>query len=215
VNCVKCNAEIPDGSQFCLKCGKPQEGTGTKVLPPRSNTPAWAIFFVVLSVGLLVYLAIHAYHDSESAIKPRSAVTAPLTNTAADNTAATPTLPPTPQHHFVNLTNGALTVNAAAYSFYTFSVPPGVQSVMVSGHFTASGGSGNDIMVYLLDQDGFVNLKNGHPARTYFNSGKVTQSSIGAVLPNFPASYYLVFDNRFSLITPKAVQVTAVLGYMQ
>jgi hypothetical protein len=113
------------------------------------------------------------------------------------------------------ITNGALTVNASAYSWYTFIVPPGARTVSVVGHFTATGGTGNDIIVYVVDEDGFMNFKNGHPARTFYNSGKVTQASIGAVLPDSPAAYYLVFDNRFSLLTPKAVQVNAVLGYMQ
>jgi len=66
-----------------------------------------------------------------------------------------------------------------------------------------------------MNDDGFVNFKNSHPAQTYFNSGKVTQSSIEATLPATPATYYLIFDNRFSLITSKAVQVNATLNYMQ
>jgi hypothetical protein len=52
------------------------------------------------------------------------------------------------------------------------------------------------------------------PIRIY-NSGKITQGAIGATLPNTAGSYYLVFDNRYSLITPKAVQVNAVLRYTQ
>jgi hypothetical protein len=87
--------------------------------------------------------------------------------------------------------------------------------VNVNGHFAASGGMGNDIIVYVLDGDDCANIKNGHPARTYYNSEKITQASIGTVLPNVPATYYLLFDDRFSLITPKAVQVTATLNYMQ
>jgi hypothetical protein len=113
------------------------------------------------------------------------------------------------------ITNGALTVNATAYSSYQFTVPNGVTGVSVNGHFTASGGMGNDIIAYILDEDGFVNFKNGHPANTFYNSGKITQGTIGAVLPNTSGTYYLVFDNRYSLITPKAVQVNAVLGYTQ
>ena len=74
---------------------------------------------------------------------------------------------------------------------------------------------GNDIIVYILNDDGFTNFKNGHPATTFYNSGKVTTASIGAALPNTTTSYYLVMDNRFSLLTPKAVQLNATLNYMQ
>jgi hypothetical protein len=130
-----------------------------------------------------------------------------------------PEFQPQSQLHYIPSTNtiinGALTVNATAYSWYQFAVPNGVTGVSVNGHFTASGGKGNDIIAYIMDEDGFVNFKNGHPANTYYNSGKITQGSVGATLPNTSGTYYLVFDNRYSLITPKAVQVNAVLTYTQ
>jgi len=126
-----------------------------------------------------------------------------------------PPQPPPPQPHSLPIGTGALTVNASAYSWYEVPVPPRVSTVSITGHFTATGGTGNDIIVYILDGDGFVNFKNGHPASTFYNSGKVTTASISAVLPNAPTSYYLVLDNRFSLLTPKAVEMNATLNYMQ
>lgn len=123
--------------------------------------------------------------------------------------------PPTPQPHMVSITNGALTIGAGAFSWYSFVIPQGTTIPSVTGRFIASGGAGNDVQVYILDDDGFVNFKNGHAARAYYNSGRVTQAAIGAELPNLPATYYLVFDNRFSAITPKAVNVNASLNYMQ
>ena len=98
--------------------------------------------------------------------------------------------------------------------WYTFVVPPGANTIAVNGHFTATGGTGNNIVCYILDADGFVNFKNGHPTNTYFNSGKVTKAKIGGVLGT-PGTYYLILDNRFSALTPKAVQIEATLSYMQ
>lgn len=115
---------------------------------------------------------------------------------------------------FVPITNGALTVNAHSLSWYPFVVPTNARAVAVQGHFAATGGIGNDIIVYITDEDGLTNLKNADEARVYYNSRKVTQASISAVLPNKPGTYYLILDNRFSLITPKAVQVTATLSYL-
>ena len=123
--------------------------------------------------------------------------------------------PPLPQPHSIPIGAGVLTVNASAYSWYQVSVPPGVTSVSIAGHFTATGGSGNDIIVYILDEDGFTNFKNGHPASTFYNSGKVTTAAINAALPNTATSYYLLMDNRFSLLTPKALQINATLNYLQ
>jgi hypothetical protein len=38
---------------------------------------------------------------------------------------------------------------------------------------------------------------------------------ISATLPNQAATYYLVFDNRFSLLTPKAITANVTLAYTQ
>jgi hypothetical protein len=121
---------------------------------------------------------------------------------------------PQPQPHSVNLTNGAATVGAASYTWYKFVVPANVAQIAVTGHFAATGGTGNDIDCFILDEDGFANLKNGHTANTYYNSGRVTQAKIEARnLP--PRTYYVMLDNRFSLFTPKAVQIEATLSYTQ
>jgi len=54
----------------------------------------------------------------------------------------------------------------------------------------ATGGRGNDIQVYLVNGDEYVNLQNGHPANTYYNSGKVTQDTLSVRLPSDAAIYY-------------------------
>lgn len=72
-----------------------------------------------------------------------------------------------PSSHTVNIVNGLVTVNAGSYEYYQFTVPSGASNIQVSGTFTASGGSGNDIKVYIMDSTNFVNWQNGHmPAPT-------------------------------------------------
>lgn len=161
---------------------------------------------MLFTFALLGFVIWHIFKDNDNK------ASTPATRSA--NAASTPQEPP-PQPHLVTIVNSAATVNASSYAWYTFVVPPNANTVAVNGHFTATGGSGNDIQCYILDDDGLVNFKNGHPARAFFNSGKVTQSKIGAVLPPTPGTYYIVLDNRFSLITPKAVQIDAALSYMQ
>ncbi len=107
----------------------------------------------------------------------------------------------------------AVTVNAHSFVWYTFVVPPNATEVTVNGHFTATGGAGNHIECYILDDDGFVNFKNGDAARTYYNSGKATTGIIAALLPS--GTYHLVLNNKYSLITPKAVQIETTLSYLQ
>jgi len=50
---------------------------------------------------------------------------------------------------------------------------------------------------------GFENWKNHHSASTYYNSGKVTVGTIDAQLGS--GTYFLVFDNTFSLLSNKAI----------
>jgi hypothetical protein len=70
----------------------------------------------------------------------------------------------------------------------------------VFGRFQAEGGRGNDIKVYIFDEDRFLNWQNHHNANTYYDSGKVTVGRIDVALRS--GIYYLVFDNMtFSLKT--------------
>lgn len=195
--CPSCGKELPDGSQFCVQCGKPTSSTPsiqTASEPQKKGIPPLRL----IGFALLFFLLVGVYWSQQNR-NSRSANNLP-------NFVRTTIQQP--------LTNGAATVNAAGYTWYPFTIPAGASSVAISGHFSASGGTGNDIGCYIFDEDGFANFKNGHPTNAYYNSGKVTQAKIGAA--NLPAGkYYLVLDNRFSLLTPKAVQVQATLSYLQ
>jgi hypothetical protein len=117
-----------------------------------------------------------------------------------------------PTRYVSNLVNGLLTVNAGSYEYYSFTVPSGASDIQVSGSFTASGGSGNDIRIYILDSTSFVNWKNGHSVSTYYNSGQMTTGTITATLPS-GGTYYLVYDNTFSWFSQKNVNTWATLSY--
>lgn len=205
MTCPKCQGDVPAAARFCARCGQALN----EPYSPPSNRPIWAYMLAIVVVVLAAYVVYNAVNGTSTS----SSVTN-ISKVAASNPYEPPE-PPRPQLRIAPITNGALTVSASAYSWYTFVVPVGVTDVNVTGRFTATGGSGNDIIVYVLDEDGFVNFKNGHPSRTYYNSGQVTQAEIQSILPNNPGTYYLMFDNRFSAITPKAVQVNAMLRYMQ
>jgi pre-peptidase len=114
--------------------------------------------------------------------------------------------------HTDTIIDSAFTVSAMSSKYYGFEVPTGATGIRVDGHFAATGGTGNDIQVLVLSEDDFVNWQNGHPASACYDSGKVTQSTITATLPG-PGTYYLVFSNTFSLLTPKAVQARASVHY--
>ncbi len=193
--CPKCKSEQPDTSKFCAQCATP-----LATAESRSKNSGPLIVVLCGVVTIIVFMI--SQRSSNSADAQRNALQVRMAQQNA------------PKPHFLPITNGAAAVPAASYSWYTFVVPQGASTIAVNGHFEATGGTGNDIQCYILDEDGLANFKNGHPATTYFNSGRVTQAKIGAVLAT-PGTYYLVLDNRFSLFTPKAVQIDATLSYGQ
>lgn len=214
--CSKCGTDMADDSQFCRKCGQAlgtsqpiSAGGGTAAAPafaaekpePSGIRRSFVvgILLLIALIGFLVYQA----NQSDTATTKA--------NKAAQTQA--PSLPPPPQLHTVTVGSGALTVNASQYAYFKLPVPEGAFSVAMKGHFTATGGSGNDIEVYVLGEDAYTNWQNGHSTATYYNSQKVTVGDVNAVLPNGAGTYYLVFNNKFSLLTPKAVSEQIALTY--
>lgn len=104
------------------------------------------------------------------------------------------------------IVNDKITVPPKKAWTQLFDVPGDWRVGVVNGRFRAEGGSGNDITVYILDEDGFENWKNGHQAPTYYNSGKVTVGTVRTRLR--PGRYYLILDNRDSLVSNKVVIIT-------
>ena len=108
--------------------------------------------------------------------------------------------------------NGELSVNPGDYAYYSFEVPSDATDPQLTISFTASGGSGNNIYVYVMDSTDFINWQNGNSASAIYNSGKVTTASTTVYLPG-PGIYYVVFDNTFSWISTKTVSANIVLQY--
>lgn len=115
--------------------------------------------------------------------------------------------------HTEAITEKPFSVNAHSFSSYKFTVPSGAVNVFVSGQFSATSGPGNEVEVYVLSDDAFVTWRNGYAISPYYDSGKVSQGAIHAMLPLGAGTYYLVFSNNFSVKTAKAVQADVTLHY--
>lgn len=96
-----------------------------------------------------------------------------------------------------------ISVEAGHYVYWSFEVPQGHAYDLVQGRFRVT--AGRDVEAFIFDQDGFENFSNGTRAKTWYNSGRVTVDSPNVALK--PGQYYLVFSNKFSVVTNKLVEV--------
>jgi len=215
--CRFCGTTLPDDSTFCQSCGKSlatnptssNTGAAPALAPirppapqPTSNKKQNPIVAGVLLVILVLVVIWWAANKQDRS------------NTSAGFRPSSPSIPQ-PQLHRVTIGSGALTVNATTYAYFTLNVPSGANNVRLQGRFSATGGSGNDIEVFLLSDSQYTNWQNGHSTPTFYNSGKVTVNDVNVTLPNDAGTYYLVFNNKFSLLSPKAVEEHLTLTYYQ
>lgn len=105
----------------------------------------------------------------------------------------------------------AFTVPAHNAKTCTFALPKGSGRTRFEGHFAATGGPHNSIEVWIMNDDQFVNWANHHPVAALYNSHRVTQGTVRLLLPPDGGKYHVVFNNEFSILTPKAVEASFVL----
>ncbi len=196
--CPKCGTETPDDSQFCRKCGKSlgvvsiADGAvvGAAQAPqpkPERRTTLWAL------VALLSLVAGWAVWQMSQGHGPQ--------------------VPAVLQQLHTETFNKSITVPALNFFYVPLPLPDGSRNVRLQGHFSATGGIGNDIEVYLLSEDEFANWKNRHLVNAIYSSGRVTQASPDVNVPSAAGTYYLVFNNRYSLLAPKAVEANLTFIY--
>jgi hypothetical protein len=99
-----------------------------------------------------------------------------------------------------DIVHGNLTINAGSYERYNFTVPSGASDVHVDGTFTVSGGNGNTIKVYVMNNANFADWQKGSNVSMYYDSGELNSGNVAATLPS-AGTYYLVYDNTFSAIS--------------
>jgi hypothetical protein len=113
-----------------------------------------------------------------------------------------------------SILTGQIVVPAGRSVSYPIQINPEMYKARVTGRFTASGGSGNDISAVLTTEDEFVNWDNGHMANVFYTThGKKTTDSIDVALG--PGSYVLAFSNKFSAFSNKYVFVEVNVRYLK
>lgn len=224
--CSSCGTGLSPEWNHCPKCGQTNQSQTsppiadlriTELLPPeplsrrallreeqedegRRSRIGWILTLCAVAVIILV---VHSYTKFFSDARP--------SNNADSATLAQRI--PVPFPHTVQLGPPAMALSAGEYKYIEFTIQPGWTNAMVEGRFQAEGGSGNDVVILILDQDGFTNWQNHHAVPTFYNSGQVTVGDIHAG-PLAPGTYYLIFSNTFSFFANKAITADVKLKYL-
>lgn len=104
----------------------------------------------------------------------------------------------------IRVANGIYKVQPGNYYYFGFNAKC---SGTLSGGFSSYSTLGNDIIVYLLDQNSFNSYQKGNSVPTYYNSGKVFSGTFNVHL--IPDIYYVVLSNTYSIVSTKNVNIQA------
>jgi hypothetical protein len=191
--CPSCGKELPDGSSFCLQCGKPTALTQGAPAQVQKKPGLAPLQLVGAALGLLLVamLFIRFLNQPNTPPSGRPAYTPPVQG---------PVLVPASTKLFT----GQIVVKAGGYVTNTFTVEPGMVNFHVVGQFNASGGTGNDIQAVLTDEGEFQNWINGHQAKAFYSTEKITNGKMD-IGPLAAGRYVVAFSNKFSTFTDKYV----------
>jgi predicted nucleic acid-binding Zn ribbon protein len=230
LGCSKCGANLPDGSQFCLQCGKPvgsppkrkpvsEPPEDANALPSQASRPKRKrrVLLWLLLALLIVVIAWVGLGEG------------PLAQRVQEFAG---------WKHDQTILDGPFSVGPHTFRYYKFSLPEGSVNVAIVGQFTAASEShlvssrnssvkdkdkdkdkdktsesDNNIDVSVLTQPAFTVWQNGYATSSIYASGKVAEGKVQADLPAGAGIYYLVFSNKFAPKTSKAVHATVLLRY--
>jgi hypothetical protein len=116
----------------------------------------------------------------------------------------------TGKQQVVNLVNGVVTLQAGGYQPFQMNIPPTSNFRHVLGNFNAS--SGNDVLVFVMDDRNFGYWRNGQSFMSVYYSLQVSYGYISASLGTSNV-YYLVYNNPSSAGPAKNIQTEADLYY--
>jgi hypothetical protein len=105
--------------------------------------------------------------------------------------------------HTQQIVSGSVVASADKVLYYRIPITEHMRDVRITGHFLALGGQNNDIEVFLTDEGDFGKWMDRQPSKAFYQSGRTTSGDINVTLPPHNATYYLAFNNKFSLFVVK------------
>lgn len=213
LQCSTCGASLPDGAQFCLKCGTPVhapaketssiESAKPEVAPKLSRPQPKRHYFRWTLLALVLIAVIWAVSSGD----PYAQGIQELVGWKHDEA----------------ILDNSFSISPGNFRYYKFTLPEGSTSVTIVGQFTATPDdkvrkqtpvdAENGLEVYVLGESAFAVWQTGYGTGSVYESGRVKAGNIKAELPPTAGVYYLIFSNKFSTRTGKTVEAEAQLRY--
>jgi hypothetical protein len=177
--CPSCGTQIPDASRYCFVCGKRPTATVPDkkqiTTKPSGEHVGKSNALRNAIIGFVVLVVLVGVYVGAQ----------------SQSSGVKPEA----------LISGPVMVKAGTAYYVRFTVGG---SARIVGRFEASGGGGNDIQAIIASSDDFENWNNGHAAHFLYQTGKTTVSTINIPIDH-AGTYYLAFNNKFSLLSNKIV----------
>lgn len=110
------------------------------------------------------------------------------------------------------LLNGPYPVAARNYSVYEFIIDARYGTATVEGQISVRGGGSQDIEACIFNYEGFEAFINRQSASAYLCTGRVQLKRFVIALD--PGRYFLVFNNRYSMVMDKLVDSYVTITHL-
>lgn len=117
-----------------------------------------------------------------------------------------------PTRNFL-LLNGGYSVPASNYKVYEFLISPAFERARVRGRIAVQGSVTADIELCIFDYSNLENFINGKAASGPVCTGRVKLKEFDIMLE--PGRYFLVLNNRYSVLTSKMVNAFVAIEHLE
>jgi hypothetical protein len=221
--CPQCHRVYANEAAFCLEDGTPltdtRDSEQTVVRTAYLSTPTTAVptkkkgrslnsILVIVAVGsalavggLLLGMNLNLSSETAATAPPRATplpVDTPTPGrprrtrpTPTPEPTINPTYNPTPPPTAVPITPEFVQLEPGQYRWYPFSI--GSNGGRVEGTFTAQGGIGDDIYIFVIPQNELTAFRNNYSFNQYYDSGKVHSDTFSRSLSS--GNYFVIIKS--------------------
>lgn len=107
--------------------------------------------------------------------------------------------------------DGDYQVKAQGYTSFPFVVDARFGNVLLKGQITVQGQSNYDIEFCVVNYSQLEHFMNGYATETIYSTGRVKMKQFEVFLT--PGQYYLLFNNKYSILTAKQVRAWVVADF--